>query len=549
MSTLANNKKVIVVLPAYNAEKTLEKTIKDIPIEWIDDIILVDDASKDNTVEVSKKLGLKTFVHKKNSGYGANQKTCYKKALEYGADIVVMIHPDHQYDPKSVPDVVLPLAREEADAVFGSRMLIPANALKGGMPYWKFIANIFLTKLENLVLGMNLSEYHSGFRAYSRKALELPIELNSDDFVFDTEIITQLKVAGMKIKEIPITTRYFPGASMIGFKRSVEYGLSILLVMSRYLLNKSGIIKYGQFNLKISNRYSCRLCEEKKSQLFLRGNLRPEDLLKEKYLITDEKTGHGDIYRCLNCDLRFIPQKFIKKTEEISAYYKNSPLDEIYFQDFKGRQKNNRRILENIGNFGFPLAGGKILDFGCNAGLFLLEAKKFGYEIYGIELSETAIDYARKKLGINSIKRGGEEKMDDFSDNYFEVITAFDVLEHILSPAAVLDKIYSKLKPGGIFVATFPKMDSFLARILKNHWYALVPSHLSYFSEKSIQYLMDRNNWELLDIRYYKRYFSFSYLIKRLLRNNKLPWPKFLGFTLAINTFTETEIYLKKPIS
>lgn len=336
---------------------------------------------------------------------------------------------------------------------------------------------------------------------------------------------------------------------MISFKRSVEYGLSILSVMGRYLLNKSGIIKYDQFNLKISNRYSCRLCEEKKSQLFLKGNLRPEDLLKEKYLITDEKTGHGDIYRCLNCDLRFIPQEFIKKTEEISAYYKNSPLDEIYLRDFKGRQKTNRRILDNIAGFEFPLIGGKILDFGCSAGLFLLEAKKSGYEIYGIELSESAIDFGREKLGIDSIKMGGEKKMADFPDNYFDVVTAFDVLEHVFSPADVLDKIYSKLKPGGIFVATFPNMDGFLARIFKNYWHALVPSHLSYFSEKSIQYLMDRNSWGLLDVRYYKRYFSLPYLVRRLLRRNKLSLPKFLGFTLPINTFTETEIYLRKPVS
>jgi 2-polyprenyl-3-methyl-5-hydroxy-6-metoxy-1,4-benzoquinol methylase len=404
--------------------------------------------------------------------------------------------------------------------------------------------------MENFAFGMNLSEYHSGFRAYSSKVLELPIELNSDDFVFDTEIIAQLKVAGMRIKEIPISTRYFPEASMIGFKRSVKYGLSIFLVMGRYLLNKLRIVKYGPFNFKLSNQYSCRLCGEKKSQIFLKGNYHLENLFKEKYLITDERAGrHDDIYKCLNCDLRFVPQEFAEKTDKISEFYKNSPLDEIYLRDLSGRQKTNRRILGNIINFEFPLTGGKILDFGCNAGLFLSEAKKFGYEIYGIELSEAAIDYAQKKFGIKSIKKGGEEKIAEFSDNYFDAITVLDVLEHVWSPADILDKIYPKLKPGGIFAATLPNIDSFLARILKNRWYFLVPAHLSYFSKKSIQYLMDRNSWELLDTRYYKRYLSFSYLIRRLIKNNKLPLPKFLGFTMPINTFDEFEIYLRKSVS
>ena len=234
------NKKVIVVLPAYNAAKTLEQTVGDIPRQWVDDIILVDDASKDDTVEIARKLGLKVFVHPKNRGYGGNQKTCYSEALKLNADIVAMVHPDFQYDPKMIPDLIQPLLRGESDAVFGSRMISLKNALAGGMPYWKFVANIFLTAIENLILGFHLSEYHSGFRAYSREVLnKLLLEENSDDFVFDTEIIVQMRKAGFsRIKEISILTRYFPEASMIGFWRSSFYGLSILKVMIKYLLWK-----------------------------------------------------------------------------------------------------------------------------------------------------------------------------------------------------------------------------------------------------------------------------------------------------------------------
>ncbi|MFH0804145.1 MAG: glycosyltransferase family 2 protein [Candidatus Zambryskibacteria bacterium] len=247
---MINNKKIIIVLPAYNAAKTLKVTLDAIPKGIVDDIILVDDASSDNTVEVAKKLSLKVFVHSKNLGYGGNQKTCYREALKLGADIVVMVHPDFQYDPVFIPEMIMPIANNECDAVFGSRMKIRGNALVGGMPRWKFLANIFLTKIENFVLNNNLTEYHSGFRAYNRRVMMLPLGLNSDDFVFDTEIIVQMKIAGLKIKEIPISTKYFKEASQINFKRSVQYGLSILNVMKKYLLFKYKIINYEQFQIQ-----------------------------------------------------------------------------------------------------------------------------------------------------------------------------------------------------------------------------------------------------------------------------------------------------------
>jgi glycosyltransferase involved in cell wall biosynthesis len=246
---MVNGKKIIVVLPAYNAAKTLKMTLDAIPKGIVDDVLLVDDASRDNTVEVAKGLGLKVFTHYKNLGYGGNQKTCYKEALKLGADIVVMVHPDFQYDPVFIPEVVRPIAEGQYDAMIGSRMKVRKNALKGGMPYWKFISNIFLTKLENFILGYDLSEYHSGFRAYSKKVIQLPIDLNSNDFVFDTEIIVQIKIANLKIGEVPISTKYFQDASKISFKRSVEYGMAILRVMSKYLLFSYGLISYKQFAL------------------------------------------------------------------------------------------------------------------------------------------------------------------------------------------------------------------------------------------------------------------------------------------------------------
>ncbi|MCI0330109.1 MAG: glycosyltransferase family 2 protein [candidate division Zixibacteria bacterium] len=242
------SKKVTAVLPAYNAEKTLGRTVADIPREWVDEIILVDDASRDGTVDLALKLGLTVVRHEKNRGYGGNQKTCYTEALKREADVVVMVHPDYQYDPTYIPGLIAPILEGKSDAVFGSRMFARRGALEGGMPYWKFFANIFLTTIANGVLGYQLSEYHSGFRAYSRQLLlSLPLELNSDNFVFDSEIIVQCVAGGYRIGEVPIPTRYFKEASSIGFWKSVQYGLNILWVLMQYRLHRLKLLNFPKY--------------------------------------------------------------------------------------------------------------------------------------------------------------------------------------------------------------------------------------------------------------------------------------------------------------
>jgi glycosyltransferase involved in cell wall biosynthesis len=247
--------RVIVVMPAYNAARTLEKTYGDMPKEQIHEVILVDDVSSDNTVEVAERLGLKCLVHVQNKGYGGNQKTCYLEALKDGADIVVMLHPDNQYDATRVPAMVAPIAAGRADMVLGSRLLGGASAtLQGGMPIWKFISNRFLTTVENTVFGTHLSEMHTGYRAYSRRMLEtIPFLLNSDDFVFDSEVIAQAVAFGFRIVEVPVPTRYFPEASSVNFRRSVTYGLATLNVARRYLFHKLGIRRYKQFSKRLKD--------------------------------------------------------------------------------------------------------------------------------------------------------------------------------------------------------------------------------------------------------------------------------------------------------
>lgn len=244
---LPTRPRVVVVMPAYNAANTLRLTYHAIPLHRVDSVILVDDGSTDETLAIARELNLEIFVHTRNLGYGANQKTCYTEALRDGAGIIVMLHPDYQYDPALLPELVAPIETGEADIVLGSRFL-HGSALKQGMPWWKYISNRFLTFAENLVLDLNLSEYHTGYRAYSRRVLEeVPFLLNSDKFVFDQEFLVQAAHLGFRIRETPVPAKYFAEASSAGFFDSAVYGLSILVVLARFLFHRASIFRQKQF--------------------------------------------------------------------------------------------------------------------------------------------------------------------------------------------------------------------------------------------------------------------------------------------------------------
>ena len=239
-SVASASARVIVTMPAYNAAKTLLKTFEDIPKGLVHEVILVDDCSQDDTAQTASSIGIKVIRHPHNVGYGGNQKTCYLEALRDGADVVIMLHPDYQYDPRKIPEMIAPILARKADIVLGSRLL-NGGALKGGMPIYKFISNRVLTTMQNWVLGTNLSEFHTGYRAYSRSFLErVPFLRNSLAFVFDAEILAQAVYFGFRIDEIPVETRYFPEASSINFWNSVKYGVGVLNTLLRFALARTG---------------------------------------------------------------------------------------------------------------------------------------------------------------------------------------------------------------------------------------------------------------------------------------------------------------------
>jgi glycosyltransferase involved in cell wall biosynthesis len=246
---MLNSKKVIVVLPAYNAERTLRQTYSEIPLDIVDEIILVDDASSDETVLLAAELGINNIIkHERNKGYGGNQKSCYNKALEMRGDIIIMLHPDYQYTPKLIASMAWIIANDVYKVVLGSRIL-GRGALKGGMPKYKYFANRILTLIQNILIGQKLSEYHTGYRAYSREVLEsVNYQENSDDFIFDNEFLTQTFLAGYEIAEITCPTKYFKEASSINFRRSVRYGFGVLFVSVKAFLQRTGVMNFRMYN-------------------------------------------------------------------------------------------------------------------------------------------------------------------------------------------------------------------------------------------------------------------------------------------------------------
>lgn len=540
MSRAIPSKKIIVVLPAYHAVRTLTRTYGAIPQDWVDEVILVDDASSDDTAVLARSLGIRTFVHPHNRGYGGNQKTCYREALTAGADIAVMVHPDFQYDPAFIPELIRPIVSGEADAVFGSRMLTPGGARAGGMPVWKYLANIALTAAANAVLGLRVSEYHSGFRAYSRETLErLAIERNSDHFVFDTEIIIQMRVAGFRIHEIPITTKYFPEASTVGFWRSVAYGFSILVVLAKYLGHRARLFRLAAFTPLIRSVEPCPVCGERRAQLLYPAQPPPGGR-DSAYRITESSSGHADILACVSCGSAYVPRS---ACAGMAAAYAAQSLDEEYIREERGRRRLAQRVLRRMARLAGVPRGRRILDFGAGPGFFVDEARRFGWNASGLEIGEAWARYATERFGHDAVLRGGSEEMAAIPDGSLDAVTAWDVIEHLEDPIAFLHLASRKLKPGGIFALSTPRLDSVMPRVFGDRWHAILPAHLTYFTRSSLRRALAEAGFLVVSERAYTRFFSLAYLFSRL--GLRLP-NLFRRVIVPVNFFDELEVYARR---
>lgn len=470
----------------------MAKTLYEIPQGLADEILLVDDASPDKTVEVAKKLNLKVKVHSSNRGYGGNQKTCYDWALKNGGEIIVLLHPDYQYDPKTLPALIKPLEENQADFVFGSRFRERGNPLKGGMPLYRYLGNRLTTFLENLILSTSFSELHSGLRAYKKEFLEsIDYQSFSDNFVFDSQMLVDAVLCGFKIKEVPIPTRYQEDSSSVSIKESLRYITQTLL----FLLAK----KLFPTCYPVVLKNQCNFCGQKHSKVFL------------------IKRG-SPIVRCQGCGL-----VYAKNPSEISPQV----YEETYFkaENFPGKvgyrnyladeslhRAYFRKKLKQILKFKNK---GKLLDVGCALGFFLDEARKKGFEVQGLDISSFAVNFARQKLKLNVLL--GDLGEVSLPANHFEVVTAFEVIEHLEKPLRFFKEIERILKKGGLFFVTTPNQGGILAKIMGGFWFSYKPpEHLYFFSSKTLKKMAEKAGFEVeIGSDVWRSYFLFN-LIERI---------------------------------
>ena len=443
------DKKVIITLPAYHAARTLARTVEEIPTEVVDEIILVDDASTDDTVALAHSLGgITVYIHPKNRGYGGNQKTCYARALEHGADIVVLLHPDYQYDPKAVPLLVAPILGGYADMTFGSRFAGMSDPRSGGMPRYRYWGNRVTTSIQNTLLGCRFSEMHSGLRAYTREMLlSVPFLEYSDDFSFDSQMLVDAITLGLRVIEVPIPTRYTKESSSISVLRSLKYVSESVRRAGAASLRRgrkgrrSPVVHSGPSPGALPRRadgraveHRCVLCGSDTMVLLYPSNVKADVKPLEFACTSDALAQHDDILRCPACGM--VSSKPSISAQEILDNYSEME-DEGYLAEQEGRRKLFDWVLDTAA--GYPVRNRRLLEIGSNVGLFLDSARKRGWEATGVEPSKWAVDLGRERFDVD-LRPG---TIDDLSiePGSVDLAVMLDVLEHLSDPAAELAKV------------------------------------------------------------------------------------------------------------
>ena len=464
--------------------------------------------------------GLRVVVHRENRGYGGNQKTCYREALESGADIVVMLHPDYQYDPKAVPLLIAPILAGDADMTFGSRFAGLGDPRGGGMPRYRFVGNRITTTLENLFLGSRFTDMHSGLRAYTARCLtSLPFGSYSDGFVFDTQLLVDAVTTGQRVVEVPIPTRYTAESSSISIARSLRYVVSSLVYTARRWVERGrrgrkspvtlrGIEAGRMLGAGPAVAHRCVLCGRSTMTLVFPATAEGGVPVEEFACTTGALSAHDDIVQCSRCGMvssipTLDPEEIVDRYVEV--------VDEIYLDEEPARRELFAWFLDQIGAFTVP--GRRLLEIGSNVGLFLQVAAERGWEEHGIEPSRWAVDEGTRRFGVR-LQQGSVDELDEKPDAA-DVIVMLDVLEHLNDPLSALRRLRGVINGEGLLVLSTVNLDGLHARYRGRDWPWFIRSHLHYFSERTLSAMLRAAGFRLVEWRIAPRSFHLSYVAGR----------------------------------
>lgn len=505
-------------MPAYQAERTLERTVLAIPAGVADELILVDDASRDGTADLARRLGLQVHVHPLNRGYGANQKSCYSLALASDADIVVLLHPDYQYEPKAVPLLIAPILAGDADMTFGSRFAGMGDPLGGGMPRYRYLGNRVTTAAQNLMLGTRFTDMHSGMRAYTRACLEsLPFLRYSEGFAFDAELLVDAVTSGQRVVEVPIPTSYTEESSSISIVRSLGYVWRGITYAGRraavrgrrgrrYLpgWRRSRRIK-GRGPLSVAR---CVSCGNERMHLRYPATTAGDVPIEEFRCTTSALGIHDNILECPRCGL--LSSAPTLRGDEIVARYEQV-VDEEYLSEEEQRRELFGWVSEQLDSFYVP--GKRLLEIGANVGLFLAVAGERGWEATGIEPSAWAVEQGRTRFGVD-LRQGAIETV-DVEAGSVDALVMLDVLEHLADPAEALRRLRPMMAEQGVFALATVNVDSLHGRLRGGDWPWFIRSHLHYFRPATLTKMLSDAGFEAVEWSVVPRSFHVSYVLNR----------------------------------